>query len=201
MTSSLCKIVPVSLVVAYRVEITVSSTVHASFFARSPPVHGTSRYLPDATGEIGGDASIFARRDTCRSPSRRRCAKRLRSVYRRARLATCASNRGDQRPRPAAPAPDWRGNPRRLGACSAASVAAVHAGKQPDRNTAARDCARGWNACSQAAQRRRSMLTPPRSQQSVKRGQPDADDNHTSARQGRHRVNSNEQTRVNSAEC
>ena len=53
----------VSLVVAYRVEITVSSTVHASIFARSPPVHGTSRYVPDATGEIGGDASIFARRD------------------------------------------------------------------------------------------------------------------------------------------
>ena len=66
-----------------------------------------------------------------------------------ARLATCASNRGERRPRPAAPGTDWRGNPRRVSACSDASVADAHAGKPPDRNTAARATARalGTPAC------------------------------------------------------
>ena len=66
-----------------------------------------------------------------------------------ARLATCASNRGVRRPRSAAPGTDWRGNPRRVGACSDASVADAHAGKPLGRNTAARGTAReaGTPAC------------------------------------------------------
>src|SRR6202034_2223088 len=83
----------------------------------------------------------------------RGCARCIRG----ARLATCASNRGDRRPRPAAPGTDWRDNPRRAGACSAASVADAHAGKPPDRNTAARGTAR---AAGTPARRPRNADAP-----------------------------------------
>jgi hypothetical protein len=48
------------------------------------------------------------------------------------------------------------------------------------------DCARGRNACSQAAQHERSMSSPPRSQQSAKPGRTPENENRTSASQGRH---------------
>jgi hypothetical protein len=62
------------------------------------------------------------------------------------------------------------------------------------------DCARGRNACSQAAQHRRSMSSPPRSQQSASL---DAHPKTKTAPQlgkGVTWVSSNEQTRVNSRE-
>ena len=100
-------------------------------------------------------------------------------------------------PVPLRPRPDWRGNPRRVGACSlpasppftlASSLTAIQlpAGlrARSERLLAGRATPTLHADTSALSSKARSLDSPT------------PDDGHTSARQGRHRVNSNEQTRV-----